>query len=260
MEVIARVFEDYDRALGAVKELRQIGVSDKRLALLAPGHGVTGKASVVPVTDSENPGMGTAMGAAVGGAMGAAGGATLGLAAATLLVPGVGPVLAFGLIGAALVGASGAAIGATVGDTLEEELGEGFPHEDIYLFEDALRQRKSVIVVYAEEGDQADKTRDILSRAGAVSLDTLREDWWSEVRDAESTNYKSEGRDFEKDELSYRQGFTAALHPKWRGKSYAECESGLRDIYSVDDLNPAFHCGFDRGSKHHSTLTEKHKV
>src|SRR6185436_12415337 len=113
------VFEEYDRAVDAVKELRQIGVSERRLALLAPGHGVTGKASVVPVTDSENPGMGTAMGAAVGGAMGAAGGATLGLAAATLLVPGVGPVVALGVLGAVLLGASGAAVGAVVGDSLE---------------------------------------------------------------------------------------------------------------------------------------------
>lgn len=260
MEVIARVYEDYDSAVATVNELRQLGIGEKRLALLAPGHGVTGNASSVPVTDSENPGMGTAMGAAVGGAMGAAGGATLGLAAATLLVPGVGPVIAFGLVGAALLGASGAAIGATVGDTVEQGLGEGFPHEDIYLFEDALRQGKSVLVVYAEEGDQADRVRQIVSRAGALSLDTLREQWWTNVRDAESANYRSQGRDFEKDELSYREGFTTAMHPRWRGKSYAECESGLKETYSADDLNPAFRSGYDRGFQHQSKLTEKNKV
>ena len=260
MEVIARVYEDYDRAVATVNELRRLGISERRLALLAPGHGVTGKASSVPVTDSENPGMGTAMGAAVGGAMGAAGGATLGLAAATLLVPGVGPVIAFGLVGAALLGASGAAIGATVGDTVEEGLGEGFPHEDIYLFEDALRQGKSVIVVYAEDGKEADRVREIVTHSGALSLDALREQWWTNVRGAELAHYQSEGRDFEKDELSYRHGFTTAMNPKWRGKSYAECESSLKQTSSADDLNPAFRNGYERGLKHQSKLTETHKV
>ena len=47
-----------------------------------------------------------AMGAAVGGAMGAAGGATLGLAVASLVMPGIGPVIAFGMVGAALLGLS----------------------------------------------------------------------------------------------------------------------------------------------------------
>ena len=260
MEIIARVFENYDQALKALQELRGIGITDRRLALLATGHSVKGTASSVPVADSENPGMGSAMGAAVGGAMGAAGGATLGLAAATLLVPGVGPVIALGVVGAALLGASGAAVGATLGDALEEGLGEGFPHEDIYLFEDALRQGKSVIVAYAEEGDQAGKARDILTQAGGLEVDQLRDRWWNEMRDNEAANYRSTGRDFDQDELSYRRGFTAAQHPQRRGKSYEECESDLRDSFNEDDLNPAFRCGYDRGVTYQSKLTETHKA
>ena len=65
--------------------------------------------------------------------MGAASGATLGLAAASLAIPGIGPVIAFGMVGAALLGVVGAAAGSAVGDTVEDELGEGVPHEDIIL-------------------------------------------------------------------------------------------------------------------------------
>jgi hypothetical protein len=260
MEVIARVFEQYDRAVQGVQALRNIGIPENRLALLAAGHAVSGKATTVPVSDTESPGMGAAMGAAVGGAIGAAGGATLGLAAATLLIPGVGPVVAFGLIGAAVLGASGAAVGAAAGGTLEEGLGEGFPHEDIYLFEDALRHGRSVVVAYADEGDQADKTREILANAGAVDLEALREQWWAELRDNEFTHYQSEGRDFQKDELSYQRGFAAALHPERRGKTYAQCEAGLQEVYKEDCSNPAFRSGYDRGATYQSTLTEKHKV
>ena len=87
MEVITRVFDNYNDALEAVRRLREIGIDERHLALLAAGHATKGTATSLPVSDSESPGMGTAMGAAVGGAMGAAGGATLGLATATLLVP-----------------------------------------------------------------------------------------------------------------------------------------------------------------------------
>src|SRR6185369_5384981 len=189
MEVIVRVFDNYDNALEAVSRLREIGINERRLALLASGHTTQGTATSLPVSDSENPGMGTAMGAAVGGAMGAAGGATLGLAAATLIVPGVGPVLAFGLLGAALLGGTGAAVGAAVGDKLEEGLGEGFPHEDVYLYEYALRLGRSVVIVHAENDDEYAKARALLNRTGALDLDRLRDSWWSELRESEQAEY-----------------------------------------------------------------------
>jgi len=260
MEVIVRVFDNYDNALEAVSRLREIGINERRLALLASGHTTQGTATSLPVSDSENPGMGTAMGGVVGGAMGAAGGATLGLATATLLVPGVGPVLAFGLIGAALLGGTGAVVGAKVGDTIEEELGEGFPHEEVYLFEDALRHGKSVVVAYAEGGTQANEAREIMTQLGSVNMDSLRETWWNEQRDHEWTDYQSNGRDFQRDELSYRHGFEAALHPLRRGKAYSSVENSLKETYGDAALDSAFRKGYQRGAAYQNSLTEKHKV
>ena len=125
------------------------------------------------------------MGAAVGGAMGAAGGATLGLAVATLAIPGIGPVIAFGMVGAALLGMVGAAAGSAVGDTVEEELGEGIPHEDVYLFEDTLRHGNSIVIAYVDEGDQEDRAEEVLNNAGAEDIETLRERWWEGLREDE---------------------------------------------------------------------------
>ena len=164
------------------------------------------------------------------------------------------------MIGAALLGGTGAIVGAKVGDTIEEELGEGFPHEEVYLFEDAIRQGKSVVIAYAEEGTQADEAREIMTRLGSVNLDSLRETWWKEQRDHEWTNYQSDGRDFQRDELSYRRGFEAALHPLRRGKSYSAVESNLKDSYGESALDSAFRSGYERGIAHQNTLTEKHKV
>mgnify|MGYP003293047515 CR=1 FL=1 len=101
----------------------------------------------------------------------------------------VAPLLAFGMVGAALLGTVGAAAGSAVGDQLEEELGEGIPHEDVYLYEDALRHGHTVLIAYADEGDQADNAADVMRHAGAEDLDVLRENWWREVREAERGNY-----------------------------------------------------------------------
>jgi hypothetical protein len=256
MEIVTGVFETREKAVAAVGKLRKLGINERQIGLITPDQDPERIERSVPVADTEDPGMGKAMGAAVGGAMGAAGGATLGLAAATLAVPGVGPVLAFGLLGAALLGGTGAAVGAAVGDTIEEELGEGLPHEDIYLYEDALRHGRSVVIAYAEEGRQADEARKLISDAGASNIDELRENWWAELRDQEWTDYQAHGMDFQRDELSYRKGFEAAQHPKRRGQSYSQAENSLRDAYTDAELDNAFRRGYERGLTYRVTLVE----
>lgn len=245
MEVVTGVFESRDKAEKAISQLRALGIPDQQIGILTPG---TASADTiekgVPVTDTEEPGMGRAMGAAVGGAMGAAGGATLGLAVASLAVPGIGPVIAFGMVGAALLGLVGAAAGSAVGDTIEEELGEGIPHEDIYLYEDALRHGNSIVIAYADEGEQEDRAKEVLDNAGAQDIDTLRERWWEELREDERVHYQG---DFDSDEHSYRRGYTAALHPKRRGRAYSDVEEELRTAYVGTTLDRPFQAGYERG-------------
>ena len=256
MEAISGVFESRKDAEKAVDELRKAGIPDNRIGLVTPGTDNNELEAGLPVTDTERPGMGKAMGAAVGGAMGAAGGATLGLAAASLAIPGVGPFLAFGMVGAALLGVVGATAGAAVGNEVEEQLGEGVPHEDIYLYEDALRHGRSVIVAYTETDDESDKAEDILLGFGAMDLDELREIWWDELREGERAHYHHDGQDFDRDEESYRRGYEAALHPQRRGKAYTEVEKDLRTTYEDTELDTAFRSGYERGLAHHSKYLE----
>lgn len=247
MEVVTGVFKSRDNAEKALSQLRSLGIPDNRLGVLSPGSTSERLEAGVPFTDTEEPGMGRAMGAAVGGAMGAASGATLGLAVATLAVPGIGPVIAFGMVGAALLGLVGAAAGSAVGDTVEEELGEGIPREDFYLFEDALRHGNSILVAYADDGEQAGRAAEVINNAGAQDMDTLRENWWRELRENERAYYQKVGRDFDRDEESYRRGYQAALHPKRRGKAYSEVEEDLRAAYAGTVLDTPFRDGYERG-------------
>lgn len=256
MEAISGVFRSRADAEKAVNELRQIGIANNKIGLVTPGNDGEEIERGLPITDTERPGMGRAMGAAVGGAMGAAGGATLGLAAATFIVPGVGPVIAFGMVGAALLGIVGATAGSAVGDAIEEELGEGVPHEDVFLYEDALRHGHSVLIVYADNEDQADKAEDLLQRSNAMDLDDLRERWWSELRDGERAHYHHDGRDFDRDEENYRRGFQAAQHPQRRGKAYTEVESDLKAVHGDTELDSAFRAGYERGQDHQSKYSE----
>jgi Na+-transporting methylmalonyl-CoA/oxaloacetate decarboxylase gamma subunit len=243
MEIVTGVFKSQDAAENAVSQLKSLGIPDTRIGTVGPGAAPERIETGVPVTDTEEPGMGKAMGAAVGGAMGAASGATLGLAAATLAIPGVGPVVAFGMIGAALLGLVGAAAGSAVGDTVEEELGEGIPHEDVFVYEDALRHGNSIVIASVDD-DQAYRARGVLRDTGADDVDTLREHWWSEVREDERANYQG---DWNQDEPSYRRGYLAALHPRRRGKAYSEVEDDLRTAYAGATLDRPFQAGYERG-------------
>ena len=257
MEVVTGVFESRDNAERAVKQLKSLGIPEAKIGVLSPGSVSEQRLEAgVPVTDTEEPGMGKAMGAAVGGAMGAAGGATLGLAVASLAVPGIGPVIAFGMLGAALLGTVGAAAGSAVGDTVEEELGEGIPHEDLYIYEDALRHGKSVLIAYVDDEDKADDASEVLENSGAEDIEELRENWWEELREDELTYYQREDRDFDRDEPNYRRGYEAALHPTRRGKVYSDVEDELRTAYVGTALDMPFREGYERGLSYRPKVRE----
>lgn len=259
MEIATGVFCSRTDAERAVNELRSLGIPEERIGLITPGAKTDEVRTGVPVIDTEEPGMGRAMGAAVGGAVGAAGGATLGLAIATLAVPGIGPVIAFGMVGAALLGLVGAAAGSAIGDQVEEGLGEGVPHEDVFVYEDALRHGRSIVIAHATD-DQEDRAREIIQNAGAEDIDTLREHWWRELREEERAYYHKDeadlDRDFDRDEATYRRGFQAALHPRRRGKAFTDVEDDLRTAYGAE-LDSGFREGYERGLAYHNKRGER---
>jgi len=260
MESVAGIFESRADAERAIQKLYTLGIPNTRLGLLTPGTSERKVEASVPVTDAEPPGIGRAMGATVGGAMGVAGGATMGAAVASLLVPGVGPVIAGGLIGAALLGAGGAATGLAAGGVLEENLSEGLPHDELFVYEDALRRGKTVLIAFAEDSDSAEHVQNAFKEAGAESVDAARESWWLGLRDAEAEHHRSKGGDFAKDEVTYRRGFEAALHPQSRGKSFKERERDLSESCGEVSGTEAFKRGYDRGQTYHKRITETHKV
>jgi hypothetical protein len=260
METVAGVFESRAAAERAVQGFHAAGFAPERISFLAPGTTDQDVEKGVPTTETEQSGMGSAMGGTVGGAMGVAGGASLGAAAASLLIPGVGPVIAGGIIGAALLGAGGAATGAAAGAALERELADGLPHDELYIYEDALRKGRSVVIALADDDEAAESARNVLAQAGAESIDAAREDWWLGLRSAEEETYRAQGKNFQADETAYRRGFELALNPKRRGKSYEAVSSELSAAVREAGSEDAFRHGFERGQAYQRTLGEKYKT
>lgn len=258
MSTVAGIFNSTAEAESAVEALRMAGIDEGRISLLTPATSGQ-QLDEVPTTETEQPGMGKAIGGAIGGALGIAGGLPLGAAAASLLVPGVGPVLAAGLVGAALLGAGGAATGMAAGGALEESMAEGLPHDELFVYEDALRRGRSVVLVVADDDVSKGVARDLFKEVGAESVDAAREAWWVGLRDAEEAEYTVDGGDFGVDEPVYRKGFEASLHPRARGRAYDEDAERLRECFGAECDEAAFRRGYERGRRYQGELLERHK-
>ena len=260
MKSIVGIFNSFADATRGAALLRTVGISEDHIAVLSPHTPEAAVDARIPTTETEQPGMGQALGGVIGAGLGVAGGVSAGTAVASLLVPGVGPVLAFGLLGAALLGAYGAAAGALAGGALEKGMYQGVPRDELYVYEDALRRGRSVVIAFAADEQLAENARVELERAGAESIDTAREEWWIGLRDAEQEHYLRNGGDFKTDEAKYRLGFEAALHPDRRGKSCDDLAGELLQKYGGNCNTPAFRQGYERGQQYQKNVVESYKA
>ena len=249
------VFQAKSNAERGIERVLMTGVRRNKINLLTPDS-PDGDFARVPVSDTEQPGMGAAVGTVVGGALGSAGGFGAGSALASLMLPGVGPILAGGLFGAGLLGLTGAAGGAAVGDALEDAV-SGLPHDEIYVYEDALRRGRTVVLVEPANELEAAAVRQELLDAGAETVDAARDQWWIGLRSAELESYAADGGDFDLDEAHYRKGFEAAQAPAVRGKSYEEALDYLTRRHQISAVHSAFRRGYERGRQYRDSVVSE---
>jgi hypothetical protein len=235
-----------NEARQGIEGLRSLGVGEENINLLSPGDDLSALREV-PTVEGEAPGMGTAVGALVGGVSGAA----LGPVFIGLAVAGLGPVSAVGLYAAALMGAGGALAGAAAGGALERSLSDGLPRDEIFVYEDALRRGRTVVIALSDNDEQAVAARQALLAAGAESIDAARDHWWLGLRTAEEENYRASGRnDFSSEEESYRFGFEAAQDRELRERPYKDAVDILRRRYPEHYERESFREGYARGQAH----------
>ena len=150
------------QALQIVDSLKDVGFSNDDISVLFPDKESTHQFAHEAHTKAPE---GAVMGASTGGILGGGLGLLAGIGA--LAIPGVGPLIAAGPLLAAL---SGAAAGATVGGIAGALIGMGIPEIEAKRYEDRIAEGNILISVHATTGDEVDRAKDILDRAGAQDI------------------------------------------------------------------------------------------
>jgi hypothetical protein len=245
MQTVAGVFQSREAAREAAGELVNAGFSRQHVIVLFPGASEQ-EIQSVPISTTEQPGMGSAMGGVLGVSLGAATGFELGIAA-TALIPGVGAVFAAGIAGAAILGAGGLIAGVELGGAGERKSTEGIPADEVFFYEDALRQGRSVVILLADSDAEKHHAHDLLAHLNAETINAAREAWWIGLRDAEAEHYHALGHHFDQDQDIYRAGFEAALRHECRGKTVEEAADCLKWWHPNTWDSEPFRRGFERG-------------
>ncbi|MFC7537807.1 hypothetical protein ACFQPG_10590 [Sphingomonas sp. GCM10030256] len=166
--IVSAVFDSHSEAEAAVRELRQAGVRDSALSVIAQrndtGAGEYGDADTV---EAKEKGEGLLKGALAGGGVGA----LLGIAA--LAIPGVGPLAAAGAIAASAVpeaAAIGAGVGALTGGLTGLLTKHGVNEEDATYYEERIKSGGVFVSVdTSDAGVSSETAQDILYRSGGHS-------------------------------------------------------------------------------------------
>lgn len=254
MQTVSAVFTDRHSAERAIHHLRSIGVSDGQIAFVSPGTPSGDLTEAIPTVEAEQPGVGRALGAVIGGAAGATAGIQLATAAvASMVLPLIGPVIAMGAVTGALFGVGA---GVAIGNAVEGAGTVGLPRDELYVYEDALRRGRTVVIALVED-DVADAARAAMQAMGAETLDAAREDWWIGLREAEAARYTASGGDFLGDETAFRHGFEAALGRDTRGTTYEMSRRLLAERYPGVYAQEAFRRGWEGGQAYYQALVER---
>lgn len=158
---VVGVFAERSEAERVVDELRENGFAEGDIGYAIRDQGTPDRPEVGDATDTLAPevaagsaGTGALTGGLLGGLIGAA---------AALAVPGIGPVLAGGILASAL---GGAAIGAAAGGLLGGLVAIGVPEHEAAHYEREFQAGRAVVTVRAD--GRADAAREIMHRHGAL--------------------------------------------------------------------------------------------
>ena len=181
------VFDNKAQAKQAVEALFDSGFSHSEVSLMS--NNTTDPESLDPYRHPGGAAMADEMstvhgdqlsdhaavkGVAAGGVLGGLAGLLLGLG--TMVVPGVGPVVAAGPIATMLVGAAGgAAIGGIVGALIEM----GVPEDDAHVYSEALRRGGTMVAVTGPES-KVETVTDIFRRFHPIDVKERSQTWTSE--------------------------------------------------------------------------------
>ncbi|HEV3119692.1 MAG TPA: hypothetical protein VGY58_21720 [Gemmataceae bacterium] len=162
---LVAIFKDRGHAEMAIDALHHEGFADEEIGILTP-HGELSEATTPTERSEDNAADGAVAGAVTGGVTGAVAGALV----ATLL-PGIGAVLAGGILTAAVLGG---AAGAAGGSYLGPFLAMGFSREEVTAYEQHLRSGCTIVAV--RPGERFNDAVQVLREHGGEVKTLLRQE------------------------------------------------------------------------------------
>lgn len=152
------------QAIRIASRLRSDGIDPGDISIIAPDP--TAHRDLVLENSTKAP-----EGAAAGASAGALLGGTLGWLAGigSLVIPGLGPLVAAGPMLSAL---SGLALGGTIGGIGGALVGLGIPEYEAQQYEGKLKEGRILMCVHAEDEEDESRIRDILSEEHAEDIST----------------------------------------------------------------------------------------
>lgn len=161
--IVIGVFQDRTEAELAVDELEQANFDDQDIGFVLRGSDVARGGMITDVQgakDRRGALSGMAVGGAVGGLLGAA---------SALVIPGVGPILAGGILASAF---GGAMAGVATGGILGALMGLGISEEEAQYYQREFHAGRAIVAVRTRT--RAAEAGDILRRHGAQNIEVRR--------------------------------------------------------------------------------------
>lgn len=168
---VVGIFDDFQQAERAVDALHLAGFSDEQIGFIRRSGETTPGTSHLAGDPAPSTGAGIGTGAVIGGLIGAA---------AALLIPGVGPVLAGGIlvnvVGATAVGGAvvGAVGGAVAGGLLGALTDMGVPEDEARYADEQFQAGRTIVTV--KTAGRAGEASETLHRFGAHDVRAERVD------------------------------------------------------------------------------------
>jgi uncharacterized membrane protein len=160
---VVGVFDSPNRAEMALNELKDQGFAPDQISVVArdarDARDLTERADI----DAGAAGAGT--GAVLGGITGGVVGWLVGIGA--LAIPGIGPVVAAGVLATTL---GGAAVGAAAGGLIGALVDLGVPEEEAGAYEESVRQGGILLTVQANSDDEARLARATFDHHGGSAV------------------------------------------------------------------------------------------
>ena len=169
-QTITALFDTFDEASAAVRDLEAAGVPHSDISVVANNaHGEHDHKAVNSAEAAKDAGKGAGIGATVGGL----GGLLTGLG--VMAIPGVGPVVAAGWLVATAVGAvTGAVVGGAAGGVVGALTKEGVSEDDANVYAEGVR-RGGALVTAKVDDSMATTARAVLNGESVVDLPARRE-------------------------------------------------------------------------------------